>query len=477
MSRAIARLLYRWRLATSGFILVGALVLAPRTNLTNIDNDLTAWFSPDDPIYREYERFRDEFGGTRNLIIAIEAPSRDRLFSREGFAFIEELSGDIERVEAVERVSSLATATLVDGRGSAAGDDLSLDVRRLTKDLATRSPAEVGQRAIDDELVRGSLVSADGTVAAIVVFFDERRVDDVRAEVLARIHARTMERLPEGFRAHFNGSLEIAETYNRVTVDNQTKFTPPIALLTLVAIFAMFRSWRRTLVTAVAVLVSVIWTLGLYSLAGFTYNVLSSMIVPLVIVLAIADDVHIIQHYGEARRAGSAEHAFTSTVAHLFAPILGASGTTALGMATLATSSVVAVREFGLGSAIGVMVDFAISIVLVPTLLGLSETRAPGAAAGDVAEEAARRRGGLEHAPRGSHRGHRGGADDRGGGRRQPAPRRHEPHELLQPDAPAGHVGGADGRQARGHLYLSDLPRGPGGLAATARCAAPDGPA
>ena len=37
---------------------------------------------------------------------------------------------------------------------------------------------------------------------------------------------------------------------------------------------------------------------------GFTYNVLSSMIVPLVVVLAIADDVHIIQHYEEAPADG-----------------------------------------------------------------------------------------------------------------------------------------------------------------------------
>ena len=132
----------------------------------------------------------------------------------------------------------------------------------------------------------------------------------------------------------------------------------------------MFRSWRRTLLTLGAVLVSVIWTLGLYDLLGFNYNVLSSMIVPLVLVLAIADDVHIIQHYGEARRNGTAEQAFKSTVSHLVAPLLGASGTTALGMASLATSNIVAVREFGLGSAVGVMVDFAISIVLMPTMLG-----------------------------------------------------------------------------------------------------------
>jgi predicted RND superfamily exporter protein len=39
-------------------------------------------------------------------------------------------------------------------------------------------------------------------------------------------------------------------------------------------------------------------------------------------------------------------------------------------MASLATSQVVAVREFGIGSAVGVMVDFAISLVLMPTMLG-----------------------------------------------------------------------------------------------------------
>ena len=65
------------------------------------------------------------------------------------------------------------------------------------------------------------------------------------------------------------------------------------------------------------------------------------------------------------------ERAFTDTVAHLTAPLLGASATTALGMLSLATSDVVAVRSFGIGSAVGIMVDFVISLVLMPTLLSL----------------------------------------------------------------------------------------------------------
>ena len=66
---------------------------------------------------------------------------------------------------------------------------------------------------------------------------------------------------------------------------------------------------------------------------GYSYNVLASMIVPLIVVLAIADDVHIMQHWDEERRHGTPRHAFKATVAHLAAPLLGASATTALGMA------------------------------------------------------------------------------------------------------------------------------------------------
>jgi predicted RND superfamily exporter protein len=155
-------------------------------------------------------------------------------------------------------------------------------------------------RAIADELLRGDLVS--GTPCAIIVFFDERAWTPFEP-VLIEIRQAVRSALPEVF-AHFNGSLEISEAYNRVTLANQTTFTPPILLLTLIALYVMFRSWRVTLLTMGAVLVSVIWTLALYDLLGLSFNVLSSMIVPLVVVLAIADDVHIVQHYMERRRRG-----------------------------------------------------------------------------------------------------------------------------------------------------------------------------
>jgi uncharacterized protein len=365
MSRLVADVIYRYRYVLTAVAIAGAVLFAPRMNITDIDNDITAWFSRDDPVYKDYERFRQEFAGTRTLIIALEAQTPDQLFSERTLAYIEKVTGDIERVDTVQRVDSIASATIVE----AVPDGL--EVRKLIDVARTRSPDEVRRRALEDELIRGDLVSADATVVAIVVGFDEDRIDQVRGGVIQQIHDIVDPGLPPGFRAHYNGSLEISETYNRITLANQRTFTPPILVFTLAAIYLTFRSIRKTGLAVLGIAMSVLWTLGLYSLLGFSYNVLSSMILPLVVVLAIADDVHIMQHWDEERRHSGVEEAFKNTVAHLAAPLLGASATTALGMLALATSDVVAVRTFGIGAAVGIMVDFAISLVVMPTLLSL----------------------------------------------------------------------------------------------------------
>jgi uncharacterized protein len=360
----VARFLFRWRLAFTAVVVLGALASVPSANFTDLDNDITAWFSKDDPVFQEYERFRKEFGGTRNLIIALEG---DTIFTARGLALIAEVSEEIKRVETVDRVHCLATATIVD-----ATDD-GLDVHPLVDGAMTDEDGRgVRERALGDRLIRGDLVSDDGRVTAIFVTFDEDRIDEVRAGVIQKIHDIVDPRLPPGMTAYYNGSLEISESYNRVTIDNTRRLTGPIFILMLTAIFLMFRSVQRSILVFVAVLTSVLWTMGLYALMGFSYNVLTSMLPPLVVVLAIADDVHIIQHFDqEMRRSADYERAFVSTVEHLFTPLLGASVTTALGMLSLATSDIAAVREFGIGAAVGVMVDFALSIAYVPTLLGL----------------------------------------------------------------------------------------------------------
>jgi uncharacterized protein len=365
MSLALARFLYRFRFLLTFLIVAGALGMAPLAQITRIDNDISAWFEKSDPVLRDYDRLRAEFTGSRTLIVALEGPAAT---TAAGLDALRRITGDIERVPFVVRAYSLASANVIRPTGS--GDDAGIEVTPLIPRAGPIDAEAVKRQALGDPFIEGDLISPDASVVSIVVNFDEDKVDGARAETIERIRAAVARGLPEGVRAHFNGSLEISETYNRVTIANTVNFTPPILVMTLLALYVLFRSWRITVLTLGAVLVSVLWALGLYSLMGFTFNVLSSMLVPLVVVLAIADDVHIVQHYTEVlERTGSREDAFVKTVAYVFLPLLAAGGTTALGMLSLATSHVHAVRSFGIGAAVGVMTDLVISIVLVPTLL------------------------------------------------------------------------------------------------------------
>jgi predicted RND superfamily exporter protein len=373
MSARLADFIFRFRFPLGAVVLAGAVFFAPKMNVTEIDNDITTWISSDDPVHQQYERFRQEFGGQRLLLIALQS---DRLFTPESLEFIRLISDDIERVDTVERVQSLATANVVVGLPAEGEESGGIEVQPLLDERLDAPGAAdlVRQRALGDPLLRGDLVSEDGTLTVVAVSFDEDRIDDVRSSVIDRIHALVDDRLPSGMAAYYNGSVEISETYNRVTLQNTRTLTPPILLLTLGAIYFLFRSWRIMLLLAVAVIISAIWTMGLYVQMGFSYNILTSMLLPLVIILAIADDVHIVQHFNhELRATGSKEHAFKSSIRHLFVPLLGASGTTALGLLSLTTSDVLSVRSFGAGAAVGVMVDFVMSLVLVPTLLMLLE--------------------------------------------------------------------------------------------------------
>ena len=202
------------------------------------------------------------------------------------------------------------------------------------------------------------------------------------------------------------------------------------------------------------------------------------MLAPLVIVLAIADDVHIVQHFDhELRVSGNKAIAFKSAVTHLFTPLLGASGTTALGMLSLATSDVVAVRAFGIGAAdrhhgglrdlAGVRADAAHDGAAGPRCAAPGTLAAGSTAAGwpvCLHPSAMGRFGRPWHHRRSRTRG-------------CPSARRHQPHQLLSGRPSAVAIGCGRRSPALRHLQLQHPHRRAAGLDLDARHARPHGAA
>ena len=139
MSERIADLIYRFRLPLCAVIAIGFLGMLPLTNVTAIDNDISMWISKDDPVYRTYERFREEFGGQRTLMIALKSA---RLFAPDSLQFIRQVTDDIERVDTVDRVHSLSTANIVTSLPVRLKPDTTIDGSVRLKADTTKSRAD-----------------------------------------------------------------------------------------------------------------------------------------------------------------------------------------------------------------------------------------------------------------------------------------------------------------------------------------------
>src|SRR6185503_13718530 len=121
-----------------------------------------------------------------------------RLFTPEGLAFVRQITDDIQRVDPVERVYSLSTANIVANLPATADDDGGIEVQPLLEKVIDQQVASrVRARVLSDPLLRGDVASEDGTVTALIVTFDEDRIDQARAEVIDRIHGLNDPRLPD----------------------------------------------------------------------------------------------------------------------------------------------------------------------------------------------------------------------------------------------------------------------------------------
>ncbi len=365
--KPFADLLFRLRIPFAALILIVTVLLALPIRNLSLDNTLGAWFSGDNRHLLTYREFQDEFSGNRNLFIVVEA---DDVFTPGMLDYLRRKTEEIGRLALVDEVHSLASAIRVEG------DSDGLTVGPLLEKGSDPQAEEIRAYALGNDLLRGGLVSADGSAAALVVTFDEDRADEHRMELLTTIRAIMNEGLKGGARLHYTGSMETSKEYDRFTLQNQRDFMLPLILMISVSILLLFRSFFLLIIIGTVVAASLTWTAGIFTLMGYSVNVISGMLTPLVGFLSISDSIHILEYHDEVRRTTEDRRSlFTKTVSYITFPCLATTLTTSFGLLSLTTSQVPAVRTFGLGAAIGILSAFVISIGIVPFALSALPVR------------------------------------------------------------------------------------------------------
>lgn len=99
-----------------------------------------------------------------------------------------------------------------------------------------------------------------------------------------------------------------------------------------------------------------------------TMTALLIVLPPLIQVLAIAGDIHLVNDYFDSAHQ-SFDGAIKNAVRIGWLPCVLSSTTTAIGLGSLAVSGLAAVREFGIFAAIGVMITLGALLILIPGII------------------------------------------------------------------------------------------------------------
>ena len=302
----------------------------------------------------------------RDCIVLARARSAD-LFSARALGELRGLATALAAVEGVETVRSI-----FDVRRSGAAGALLPVIPRSTADLDADTRAAARARALRHPLVARHLLSADATVALLLVRLTPAADRPPRlAATIARLEAAlTAHAAPaDALDLELTGLPALREQAARALRRDMLVFNSLGLSLAVLLSAAVARSLRSTIVACIPPFVGAVWALGTLGLCGAPVNILTSVVPSLALVVGTCDSIHFIEDMRRSARRGIDPFvASTAAVRRVGAACGLTSLVTAVGFASLAAARIDAVRTFGIAAAVGALASFLAVTLLTPLI-------------------------------------------------------------------------------------------------------------
>lgn len=323
---------------------------------------------PTDPSFADFEEFKKRFPQDEGLVLVFRDPL---LFTEERLIKIGSALDEIKRLPYVSRAISLFSLKNVKN------DEGTISSRPFLPPLPA-TPAEAAPiiaDALANPLIASNLISADGTtLAAQVVLkapdndpdFDARVVKDIE-EILKPIRPGFEEAFQLG------GAVVRAAITERIQADGKKTLSWSIGVL-LVTLALMLRRLNGAFIPLATGLLSVVWTLGFMALTGISLNVMTSMVPALLIIIGSTEGIHLIAEYYKGVDSGLGKREALGEMGEKMGMAVFLTAlTTYVGFFSIITNDIVLLREFGLVSSTGILLNFLITAAFVPAWLALTD--------------------------------------------------------------------------------------------------------
>jgi predicted RND superfamily exporter protein len=323
--------------------------------------DFQQFFPRGDEDLEFFEEFIEEFEGDDNfLLIALERePS---IFDSSFLAQAHDFTLAVRDVPQVSGVQSLATF------GYPVRTPFGMTtVPAIHRDDPARYAAD-SSRIVNDERFVGNLINKRGTALVTVLKTPTLITIEESRKLIGDLEALLAEYdFPD---YHYLGPAY----FQKELVDVQIREVVVSALVSgLLVSLVMFLLFRRPLGIAVALVsiaLGLVLFLGTLGLLGRELNAIAALYPVLMIIVGTSDVIHIMSKYiDELRKGLDKEAAIRVAIREIGLATLLTSVTTSVGFATLMTSRINPIRDFGINAALGVMIAYVTVILFTTSLL------------------------------------------------------------------------------------------------------------
>ncbi|MCU7845269.1 MAG: MMPL family transporter [Candidatus Thiodiazotropha sp. (ex Monitilora ramsayi)] len=235
------------------------------------------------------------------------------------------------------------------------------------------SARQITDAALLNPLIERNLLSRDGTVMAINLYLDMTDYHHGFDESFTKSLDNAITPLQVQLRRVFHLGNPSIRTGISDQIRNDLRFTLPLSIIVLIlTLWLILKRPSLTLIPLITAGLSVIWTLGAMAFLSIPVNVMTSIIPVLLIIIGSTEDIHLISEYQSGIRNGLKQLDATYVMAsHKGTAILLTFSTTCLGFLSISLNRIDLLQQFGLITAIGLTLNFIITVTLVPACLQL----------------------------------------------------------------------------------------------------------
>ncbi|MEM7373931.1 MAG: MMPL family transporter [Bacteroidota bacterium] len=344
-------------------IAIGTVLFAIGITSLRINFSFEDFYTKDDEEFVYYAAFQDLFYEDQNYMIylALQSPSED-IFDLD---FLQKSDAVFEQIGALAGIDSLISGTRfpqIKRRG------LSFSSQPYLQFESEEAIAASQDRISEDSSMIGLFITRDKQYICGYVFIDQEIFDKRERDYLSEKILSTLDE--SGYEYIVSGIPFIRTRYVEVIGQELAIFLSLSVVLILSILFLTYRNFWGVMIPTAAILISLVWILGLMGATGKSINLISNLMIPIIFVVGTSDVVHLITKYLRQVRSGiSREEAMQVTLKEIGMALFLTSLTTSIGFASLLISRIPPIRDFGLYAAMGVMFTFLISIVLLPNAL------------------------------------------------------------------------------------------------------------